>query len=112
MIIKSDKRSITGYNDVCGVHITYTTEYKSSEEPNKVIGQIEANDERLGVINISRDGQMYISFDKGNSLSALQQSEVIATIISDADSIFNPVIETTVDESATITETTEEGGAV
>lgn len=110
MIIKSDKRSITGYNDVCGVHITYTTEYKTDEEPSKVIGRIEVNDERLGVVNINRDGQMYISLDKGCNLSAMQQTEIIATIIEDADSIFNPVIESTVDESATITETTE-GGA-
>lgn len=107
MIIKSDKRSITGYNDVCGVHITYTTEYKADEEPSKVIGRIEVNDERLGVVNINRDGQMYISLDKGCNLSAMQQTEIITTVIKDADSIFNPVIETTVDESATV-ETTNE----
>ena len=107
MIVKSDKRSITGYNDVCGVHIVYNIEYRTTDEPENVIGQIEVNDERIGVINIHRDGQMYISLDKGCNLSAMQQTEIIATIIEDADSIFNPVIESTVDESATV-ETTNE----
>ncbi|MDY4528208.1 MAG: hypothetical protein SPE11_09905 [Parabacteroides sp.] len=93
MIIKSDKRSITGYNDVCGVHIVYNIEYRTTDEPENVIGQIEVNDERIGVINIHRDGQMYISFEKGCNLAAIQQSEIISTVISDADSIFNPAEE-------------------
>lgn len=104
MIVKSDKRSITGYNDVCGVHITYNIEYRTADEPENVIGQIEANDERIGVINIHRDGQMYISMDKGSNLSALQQSEIIATVIADADSVFNPADEPAAEASQ------EEGG--
>lgn len=107
MFVKSDVRSIKGYNDVCGAHIVYNIDYKMNEEPSCVVGRVEVDEESVGTVNIYRSGKIYVSIKENSGLSATQQSEIISTILADVDSVFNPVIETTVDESATV-ETTNE----
>ena len=107
MIVKSDMRTISAYNDVAGAHIKYNTEYKTEQEPDKVYAIIEVSEQRVGVVNMSRDGQAYFNFEKNSGLTTVQLKEIVAAVIDDINSIFNPVIETTVDESATV-ETTNE----
>lgn len=103
MIVKSDIRSIKGYNDINGVHIVYNVEYKTEEQPSNVNGWLEINDERIGTVSIKRNNEMFVSFSKSGGLSLKEQAEVITGVLSDVDSVFNPTQETT----ETTTETTE-----
>ena len=89
MIVKSDMRTISAYNDVAGAHIKYNTEYKTEQEPDKVYAIIEVSEQRAGVVNMSRDGQAYFNFEKNSGLTTVQLKEIVAAVIDDIDSIFN-----------------------
>lgn len=103
MIVNSDIRTIKGYNEVGNVRISYRVEYRTDSEPGQVIGNMEKNGERIGTISVMRDGSTYINFDKNTGLTTSEMAEVTATVLSDADSVFNPA-----SEASETTETTTE----
>ena len=74
---------------MAGVHITYSTSFKTSEVAGAVNGRLEQDGERLGIITVERDGRRYISFDKANNLTLDECKEIISTVLTDANEILN-----------------------
>lgn len=96
MIVKRDIRSVDAYNDVAGVHIVYSTSFKTNDVAESVSGRLELDDERLGVITVERDGRLYVSFDKANYLTLEERREIVSTILADANEILNSGDQTSV----------------
>lgn len=99
MKLKNDVRSRTGYNDVGDVHIRYEISQSTGNPATNVRGNVELNDKRLGAVSVDRDGRMYVSFDYENSISLETKKQVLSTILTDAEAVFNepvnPVEQTT-----------------
>lgn len=89
MKVKVDVRTRTGYNDVGDVHIGYEINQTTGNPVSSIRANIELSDKRIGTVTIERDGRIYISFDYANDISSDVKRQVLTTVLTDADNVFN-----------------------
>ncbi|MCL3853575.1 hypothetical protein M1P97_20025 [Parabacteroides sp. GYB001] len=94
MKVKVDVRSRTGYNDVGDVHIGYEINQTTGNPVSSIRANIERSDKRIGTVTVERDGRMYISFDYANDISFETKRQVLTTVLTDAENVFNEPVNT------------------
>ncbi|WP_099465557.1 hypothetical protein [Parabacteroides provencensis] len=93
MQILDDSRNRIAFNDVGEVHIDYAIVQATGKPVTKVRGDIVVAKKTFGTITVERDGRLYISFDYANNITADIKKQVVNTVLTDADVVFNETIE-------------------
>lgn len=89
MEMKIDKRIRSGKSVVGGVEIRYDIEQETGKTPLRVSASIKKDEERVGSMVIEADGRMYISLDNSSDISHEARKQILITILSDTEFIFN-----------------------
>ena len=89
MKVKIDVRNRTGYNDVSDVHIGYEINQTTGNPVTSIRANIERDDKRIGTVTVERDGRLYISFDYANDISFDIKRQVLNTVLTDIENVFN-----------------------
>lgn len=89
MKVKVDVRNRTGYNDVEDIHVSYEINQTTGSPVSSIRANIERDDKRVGTVTVERDGRLYISLDYANDISFDTKREVLTTILTDVEKVFN-----------------------
>lgn len=82
-------RSRDCYNDVGNVHIRYDINHPTGKPVLSIRAYIEQNGERIGTISSESDGRLYLSFDYANEISFSMKREILGTVLTDIEGVFN-----------------------